>query len=212
MSLLFNQATQTYFREEDHTYWSSDLKQIPGVSTIIRYNEPNFVKSTGADIHGSNVHKALHIYDMTGEVQKGYEVETAIWVDFLDKEQYEVVKVELIVFNPSLWYIGTLDRILRHKPTGRLAIGDIKTGYLDREHGGKQLNAYRLASHEPIEELFLIGVNPKLNKKGWRKSVLALAEIPFMEKLYEYTVDQSGLRKPHGLRVNTMYQEDIHDN
>lgn len=50
------------------------------------------------------------------------------WRRVLDEYELEVVAVEIMIVHPDLGLAGRLDRILRHRPTGKLRIGDLKFG------------------------------------------------------------------------------------
>lgn len=83
-------------------------------------------KNLEATTRGSRVHAYGETYPKMPEPQCIQEAGIKEWIDTLPKK-YQVVFLELKMFNEKLGLVGTADVILRNKNTGKLIIADYKT-------------------------------------------------------------------------------------
>lgn len=125
------------FLEEKH-YYRVRGTFIPSVSSIIRpissqiYGDIDEAILDKAKARGTEVHLAVEIYDDTGadvisEEYKGY---LDAYKSFRkDNPNLEVVATEYRVYDPVLWYAGTVDKVYFNTMTQELILVDFKSSY-----------------------------------------------------------------------------------
>lgn len=116
--------------KETHTY-SLDGRVIPSVSEVMKplsesyYAEAlKFTDLSNAQTYGTGVHEAIDDYILFGIISKKYTKEVLAFIEFLEKEQIEVVYNERMLTNGK--FAGTIDLVAKHKPTGRTFLVDLK--------------------------------------------------------------------------------------
>lgn len=123
---------------EDKHYYKVRGKYIPSVSSVIRpianmiYGDIDKDVLKKAADRGVEIHLAIEIYDITGA-----EVISDEYRGYFDGykrfraeyPQLEVIANEYRVYEPTLWYAGTIDKLYRNKDNKKIILTDIKTSF-----------------------------------------------------------------------------------
>lgn len=136
------------FDEENHLYTVSGIN-VPSVSKILQplsmqgYKGINSETLNFAAQRGTSVHFSIELFDDTGceEVREdcqGYFEQYKRWKE---KCQPEILATEYRFYHPTLWYAGTVDKIIRIG--GQTILMDLKTtAQINDWYLGPQLAAY----------------------------------------------------------------------
>jgi len=149
------------FDPETHTYYGDD-KPMPSVTQVLKSTGCMAgYRGTAARDRGTRIHEATEIFDALGIYPDEEELIPYIkaWAKFIEDSKAIVLQSEKSVYHESLWYAGTLDRVMLidHKR----AIVDIKSGTAADWHR-IQLGGYNLALDQRAE----IGVDVYLKSSG----------------------------------------------
>ena len=103
-----------------------------------------------------------------------------LFLDWWNKQEYEVVELEKKIYSKKYNYAGTLDLVVKDKK-GNLVLMDIKTSNFITFDYFLQLNAYKFAYEEEtgskVSKSFIV----KLSKKD---AEIEIKEIPLNKKLF----------------------------
>jgi len=103
-----------------------------------------------------------------------------LFLDWWNKQEYEVVELEKKIYSKKYNYAGTLDLVVKDKK-GNLVLMDIKTSNFISFDYFLQLNAYKFAYEEEtgskVSKSFIV----KLSKKD---AEIEIKEIPLNKKLF----------------------------
>ena len=103
-----------------------------------------------------------------------------LFLDWWNKQEYEVVELEKKIYSKKYNYAGTLDLVVKDKK-GNLVLIDIKTSNFITFDYFLQLNAYKFAYEEEtgskVSKSFIV----KLSKKD---AEIEIKEIPLNKKLF----------------------------
>lgn len=134
------------FQEDGHIY-TLDGKIIPSVTTKMKEAglTSNFYKKGSAE-RGTMIHSLTEIVDLVPDFEpEEYQGYIKAWKAWKENANAKIIQSEMIVYSRSLWYAGTLDRIVEFND--ELWILDIKTGAKAKWHP-VQLAAYSTALAE----------------------------------------------------------------
>jgi len=141
--------------DADHRYWADNGKtrwEIPGVSFLLdwKFGKNQFFKK-GSAHRGTMAHRACTLDDQgildestVAPELKGY---LAAWRKFKSEKAVEVLDTEFIVYDLSLGYAGTADRLIKWNRSSRFCVVDLKSGVKTDTHW-LQLGAYVRASKD----------------------------------------------------------------
>lgn len=145
------------FDEATHTYWRDDADgqstEIPGVSRILEAtgNHGSFKPAAhyfekGRTIHGlcQGIDEGTLTLDSIQKEFPALSTYVEAWLAFKRDNHVRVLGIEEIVFEPTLFYAGTLDRTIVMRGRDRPIVVDIKSGAKADWHN-LQLAAYVLA-------------------------------------------------------------------
>ena len=103
-----------------------------------------------------------------------------LFLDWWNKQEYEVVELEKKIYSKKYNYAGTLDLVVKDKK-GNLVLIDIKTSNHITYDYFLQLNAYRFAYEEETKSKISKAFIVRLPKK---ESEIEIKEIPLNNKLF----------------------------
>ena len=137
-----------------------------------------------AGLVGTVVHGLIEDYLNGKEVPKQSDPKVVncwnAFIDWWNKQEYEVVELEKKIYSKKYNYAGTLDLICKDKK-GNLVLMDIKTSNFITFDYFLQLNAYKFAYEEEtgskVSKSFIV----KLSKKD---AEIEIKEIPLNKKLF----------------------------
>ena len=131
------------FKEDTHEYFSNGIRLISVTQLMQKHGlAPSYAGVSSETLkakaeRGSMIHKEIEEYNKTGVI--GFTDELQQYIDYNKKNNVEVVKSELILYNDIV--AGTCDLILNVE--NEPIIADIKTTYvLHREAVSWQLSIY----------------------------------------------------------------------
>lgn len=157
------------FDEEKHLYTVNGI-DVPSVSKILQplslqgYMGINREILDYAAQRGTSVHFSIELFDDTGceEVRedcRGYFEQYKAWKE---KFQPEILATEYRFYHPTLWYAGTVDKVIRIG--GQTILMDLKTtAQINDWYLGPQLGAYAfgLGSQEiNIDQVMVLHLTP----------------------------------------------------
>lgn len=152
------------------------------------WDEAQAIKELAQD-KGSKIHQAINKLEETGELKideifinpnTGLAEEIKIEeydavMNFLD--WYKEYSPELIALEQVVWYdkdgilyAGTLDRI--YKIDNKIVLLDFKTGQDIYTENEMQISAYKKAIDMNIDEIAILQIGYKRNKKGWKYTIV----------------------------------------
>jgi len=103
-----------------------------------------------------------------------------LFLDWWNKQEYEVVELEKKVFSKKYNYAGTLDLVLKDKQ-GNLILADIKTSNQISFDYTLQLNAYKEAYEEETKTKISKGLIIRLPKKDGK---IEVKELPLNKQMF----------------------------
>jgi hypothetical protein len=103
-----------------------------------------------------------------------------LFLDWWNKQEYEVVELEKKIYSKKYNYAGTLDLVVKDKK-GNLVLMDIKTSNFISFDYFLQLNAYKFAYEEETKSKVSKSFIVKLSKKD---AEIEIKEIPLNKKLF----------------------------
>ena len=103
-----------------------------------------------------------------------------LFLDWWNKQEYEVVELEKKIYSKKYNYAGTLDLVVKDKK-GNLVLMDIKTSNFISFDYFLQLNAYKFAYEEETRSKVSKSFIVKLSKKD---AEIEIKEIPLNKKLF----------------------------
>lgn len=180
-----NGYTLEYY-DDTHEYLVDGIN-VPSITQILKtkfgnkYSEVDENTLKIASIKGTNVHKAIEIYEKTGEelelvtydkfgIEDSNTLNELYNYKFLKKKyKFEVLDNEvpvILFYNNVPIAAGRLDLVL--KIIEEIKLGDIKrTSQLDKEYLGYQLNLYRIAYQQCYGTNIqgLVGLHLRDNKR-----------------------------------------------
>jgi hypothetical protein len=130
------------FESETHTYRDKDGLRLMSVSEVLTATgvSPKEDYPPWAADRGRKVHKLTELYDMDDLELDSVDPELsgylASWIKLRGDhyDLYDIVGIEVIVGDPTMRVAGTIDRVLRNRETGLLAVGEIKSGAYKKWH------------------------------------------------------------------------------
>lgn len=137
------------FTEEGHVYtWDGAV--VPSVTQVLdplnNFDGIPWHVLENARVRGEAVHKACELFDYgtlnEETLDPVLQPYLEAWKFFLHVHDMEPVLTEQRLYHPDKGYAGTLDKILCHKPTGEMSLGDIKATYAHVQTVGPQTVAY----------------------------------------------------------------------
>lgn len=141
--------------DDQHHYWADNGKtrwEVPGVSALLewKFGKNPFFKPYHAR-KGSLVHRACTLDDQgildESTVAPEFAEYLAAWRKFKNEKKVSVLENEFIVYDLTLGYAGTVDKLITWNRSGRPCIVDIKSGVKTDTHW-LQLAAYVRGSKE----------------------------------------------------------------
>lgn len=183
-------VNQLVFNEDKHQYSVNGLV-LPSVTNIMKPLTTELYRSIDEAVlekaakRGSSVHYATELFDLYGaeEIELENRGYLEAYKKFKKDYQVEVIEVEKQLFHPTLYFAGTLDRIV--KINGKRVLLDIKTTEkIHKELVSIQVSAYQeMASKNGIEvdELAVL----KLNKNGTYEFVYLNNNLDMFMYLYK---------------------------
>jgi len=103
-----------------------------------------------------------------------------LFLDWWNKQEYEVVELEKKIFSKKYNYAGTLDLVLKDKQ-GNLILADIKTSNQISFDYTLQLNAYKEAYEEETKTKISKGLIIRLPKKDGK---IEVKELPLNKQMF----------------------------
>ena len=191
-----NGHTLEYF-DDDHLYLVDGI-EVPSITEILKLKFGNKYSNINPDVlyqaatKGTNLHKAIEIYEKTGEESEfktydkyGIEDSNSLYelknYKFLKKHyKFKVLEAEIPVilfYNEKPIAGGRIDLVL--ELNNEIGGGDIKrTSVLDKEYLAYQLNLYRIAYRQcyGVEWKFLKGIHLREEKRKF-------IDIPINEEM-----------------------------
>ena len=189
--MIIEPAKGLRFVPETHTYYVG-AKEIPSVTTIIKrdtdvYSDyshvPEHILKRAADI-GTTVHEAVESWIKKDTLLTTDDPSANMYLDgfvrFLRENRFEPLYSEMKLYDPDLWYAGTVDLVCR--VNGALCVCDIKTtNKLNEPAIELQLAAYQnlieISSSDRISDRAVIW----LKKNGTYKFHKATDPIGFLK-------------------------------
>lgn len=149
--MIITPAKGLVFVPQNHTYWVDDV-EVPSVTTVMKRSDvysdysmvPPHILERAASI-GITTHKAVENWINKGTLLTTDDESANVYLDgfvlFLRENDFEPLYAEIKLYDPVLWYAGTIDLVCR--VNGTLYICDIKTtNKLNKEAIELQLAAY----------------------------------------------------------------------
>lgn len=136
--------------------WGQHARQLGRDAAVSALRDVRFQPNKVAIDRGKVVHAAINRWlleqplpDLINDVETRLVLQ---FLDFLERHRPEPYATEMVVFNASQWYAGTLDMIMRlpRLPGAPLALIDVKTGSGVYPETCLQLTAYRNAEFVEI--------------------------------------------------------------
>jgi len=188
--MIIQPAKGLRFVPETHTY-SVGAKEIPSVTTIMKRGDvysdysqvPEHILKRAADI-GTGVHEAVESWIKKDTLLTTDDESCNMYLDgfvrFLQENDFVPLYSELKLYDPDLWYAGTVDLVCR--VNGVLSVVDIKTtNKLNEKAIELQLAAYQnlieISSSDRISDRAVIW----LKKNGTYKYHRATDPIGFLK-------------------------------
>ena len=145
--------------------------------------KPDTFKDEGALV-GSVVHGLVEDYLKEKPIPKQSDPAVVncwnLFLDWWNKQEFEVVEIEKKIYCKKYKYAGTLDLVVKDKK-GNLVLIDIKTSNHITFDYYLQLNAYRFAYEEETKSKISKSFIVRLPKKD---SEIEIKEIPLNKKLF----------------------------
>jgi len=150
--MLIKSAKGLSFVPKTHIYSVGDV-EIPSVTTILKKSDvysdysavPEHILMRAADI-GTTVHKAVEDWVLEDALLVTDDDSANAYLDgfvqFVQENDFEPIHSEIQLYDPDLWYAGTVDLVCR--VNGKLYVCDVKTtNKLNKEAIEMQLAAYK---------------------------------------------------------------------
>ncbi len=206
-------AADVRFDRPAHRYFLGD-DEIPAVGRILRQAglvDPSYFSEEVAQ-RGRYVADAVNLLNHDNLNRDSIDPEIAGYVEAFerlrDEEELEILEAERIVFDPLLWYAGTLDLtfLKRIRPSRRVLYGvlELKTGVRAAWHA-LQVEPYRRALEPPTQRQSWRPFLGYLQKDGSHSGLVPVKAWTENWRTFQEALDLFAWRVRHGDR--TAYED-----
>ena len=205
-TVISRPSDRVRFDRVAHRYWDGD-DEIPAVGRIIRQAglvDPSYFTEEVAQ-RGRYVADAVNLLNHNNLDRDSLDPEIVGYVEAFerlrDEEELEILEAEEIVFDPLLWYAGTLDLKFRKRirPTSLVLYGvlELKTG-LGAPWHAIQVESYRRASEPPTQRSSWRPFLGYLQKDGSHSGLVAVKDWTENWRTFQEALDLFAWRVRHG--------------